>query len=149
MKKALVPLLRIAAAIGAGVGLALLLQLTLGGQTPISAVVSGTVVFHPPGSQVVVVASRMDCLRDSGPVVVLGGQVIGSDGNFEIVLPDVGPGLGYVCAWAVPPGRLGPSGHYGRWQVPSPPPRRVQGIRIPLQSGPPMTVPRPRWSPRP
>jgi len=144
----LAPLLRLLVAVGVGVTLAVLLQATLGGRSSTPVVVSGEVLDQPPGAAVIVVASRMDCLRYTGPVVVLAGQVIGADGRFEITIPDIGPGLGSVCAWAVPPGRQGPSGHYGRWLVPSPPPARVDGIAIPLEPGPPMMVPRARWSPR-
>ncbi len=88
-------------AAGIGFGLALLASLLLGRQAP-GVTLRGSVAG---AGAVELVASVNDCGAGDGQALVLARAELDA-GPFELRVPTVGPGLGYVCAFQREDGRI-------------------------------------------
>ena len=109
-----------------------------------AAAFSGSVSGGEPGSAVVVVSARNDCLDPTRRPGIQARVAAAADGSFLLEIPEVHAGVGWLCAFS---GEGPTSDRYGRVRAPRglrPDPDgllRAADLDLVLRPGPPLAVP--------
>jgi hypothetical protein len=137
--------LRLALSALAGLALAGLTLLAWGGHGP-AATVEGVVLGVPPSARVLLVATRNDCADPDRNPVELARTIRDGPGPFALEVPEVGPGIGWVCAYELD-GHASSVGRYAQVWVPRRPGRSddgrllIDGLELRLIDGPALPDP--------
>ena len=129
----------------AGLALALVTLFAWGGDGP-PATVSGVVAGVPPSSQVLIVATRNDCVDPDRNPVELGRTLRRGPGAFVVDVPAVGPGVGWVCAYELAGAGQDVARYAQAWMPRRPVPQDTGRLEFPplelqLAAGPALPAP--------